>query len=104
MEDKKKEQQTEEQKLCELQVVSLSCHQPQEASENKGLIRLSVAVPDYEDEYIEWCKAGEELERELDSLRNYGALDCRISLAEYSETELDIKNISKIKTVKFINN
>ena len=98
MEENKKEQQAEERKLSELQADLLSCRQSHEVSENIGLIRLSVAVADYEDEYIEWCRAGEELDRELDSLRNYGAVDCRISLAEYSEPELDIKNISKIKT------
>ena len=61
-----------------------------------GLIRLSVAVADYEDEYIEWCRAGEELERELDSLRNYGAVDCEISLAEYSEPKFSADCIYRI--------
>ena len=53
MEENKKEQQAEERKLSELQADLLSCRQSHEVSENIGLIRLSVAVADYEDEYID---------------------------------------------------
>ena len=83
----------------------LSCHQLAETSENSGLILISVLASDYvkdESEYenrefVEWYKAGEELDSILDSLRNYDAVDCRISLAEYSEPKQDIEHIEQIR-------
>ena len=58
-----------------------------------------------EEENREWHRAGTELESRLEELRNsaegcgYSLYDCKVSLAEYSEPELDEKNIISIKSL-----
>ena len=102
-----KKEATIEQENREDYSARLDNRQPTETSENRGFVLVSVFAPDYiRDEYdyeykefIEWYKAGEELDSILDSLRNYDAVDCRISLAEYSEPKQDIEHIEQIRTL-----
>ena len=101
-----KKEATREQENREDYSACLDNSQPTETSENSGFVLISVFAPDHvNDEYdyeykefVEWYKAGEELESILDSLRHYDALDCRISLAEYSEPKQDIDHIEQIRT------
>ena len=97
---------TREQENWEDDSACLNCHQPTETSGNRGLVLISGLAPDcikdkceyeYRD-FVEWHRAGEELDSILDSLRYYDALDCRISLAEYSESKQDIDHIEQIRT------
>ena len=98
---------TSEQENREYNSARRSCHQPTETSGNRGLVLISVLAPDYTKdkceyeyrEFVEWYRAGEELDSILDSLRHYDALDCRISLAEYSEPKQDIEHIERIRTL-----
>ncbi len=97
---------TREQENREDDSACLNCLQPTETSGNRGLILISGLAPDYTKdkceyeyrEFVEWYRAGEELDSILDSLRHYDALDCRISLAEYSEPKQDIDHIEQIRT------
>ena len=75
------------------------------SSENRGHVLVSALATEYiKDEcdyeyreFSDWYRAGEELDRELDSLKYY-VLDCRTSLAEYSEPQQDVEHIEQIRT------
>ncbi len=96
---------------------SLPLRQPENASGKNGLVSVVYVASwrefdkktfeeiGFEQEEREWHKAGSELNTRLEDLREnaeghgYSIFDCRVSLAEYAESELDEKNISEVKSL-----
>ena len=96
MEDKKKEQQTEEQKLCELQTDSLLCHQSQEVS--AGAWKIYIAYGSRELHCHAWAKTGDQ-KKTLDEFRENLGEDIYTSIAEYKNEKREEEQIAAIREI-----
>ena len=98
MENKRKDQQTEEQKQGELQTNSSSCHQPQEASMETR--KIYIAYGSRENHHHMWAKA-EDQKKTLDDLREnlFISEDIHISIAEYRDEKRKEEQIAAIREI-----
>lgn len=98
MEYKKEEQQTEEQKLSELQTDfdSLLCHQSQEASIE--VRKIYIAYGSRELHQHAWAKT-EDQNKTLDEFREILGEDIYISIAEYRNEKREEEQIAAIREI-----